>query len=97
VGQLIYETSDAVFVNQAIRALREAKIDSYEIGGEFYQREGHYCIFIDDTADYAQANEILVNLGAVVEKPLRLPPVWVFIASGLLILAVSCWVALAWK
>jgi hypothetical protein len=95
---LIYETSDPVFADRAIEALQAAGISCYRTGRgvrELNATIGRWtddkvCIYIRQESDVRQANEILIGLGAAVDKPLRLPSPWVLalVAAILVVIAV---------
>jgi hypothetical protein len=77
---LVYETEDDEFVDRALEELSSAGIRCYRFGpatvgdGSFRGRTGAMAsIYIERASDYLAANEILIKLGAVQDKPLRLP------------------------
>jgi hypothetical protein len=82
---LIYQTSDPVFADRAIEALDAHDIPCFRVGRgarELNATIGRWTddlisIYVRDQPDVARANEILISLGAVAEKPLRLPSGWV--------------------
>lgn len=101
--QLVYETTDEDFANRAVAALQEADISSYRVGHGYRNdsaqpcglpTESQICIYIERDTDHAEANRILISLGAVVENP---PPRWLI--AGLIMVAaiVAIWVAAAWN
>jgi hypothetical protein len=84
---LIYETSDPVFADRAIEALQAAGISCYRTGAgtrELNATIGRWtddqvCIYIRQESDAREANELLIGLGAAVDKPFRSPSPWVLI------------------
>jgi hypothetical protein len=101
----VYETTDTDFANRAIEAMRDADIPCYRVGhgysnsAQYVGRgfsENQVCIYIERDTDYAQANEILVKLGAVTESP-GLPPKLVFVLLLFVAVVLGTWVALQWK
>jgi hypothetical protein len=101
LARLLYETSDRAFAHRAIGALEGAKIDCYEVGPEYdttYVPRGEIqvCIYVVNDADYARANSVLIGLGAAVDEPVRLPPLWVLICAAALLVALTVWVSLEW-
>lgn len=78
---LIYETSDPEFANRAVKALVGAGIPSHRVGEGAEKlnaslrnwTDQRIFIFIDRREDYRRANEILIAMGAVANKPMRLP------------------------
>jgi hypothetical protein len=102
--RLVYQTSDPQFAEKAVEAMADAGISCYRTGRGYADlRPGMrqdlgagICIFIRRDEDYRRANEILVELGAAPDEPLRLPsPRMLFIVSiivaVLAILAASGW------
>jgi hypothetical protein len=100
--RLVYQTSDPRFAERAIEAMTDAGISCYRIGTGYVDlrpgRQGldaGICIFIRRDEDYRRANEILIELGAVVDEPVRLSRVTLFvfgiIVTVLAILAASGW------
>ena len=89
---LLYETDDGDFADSAIETLRAAGIDSYRTGGTllYAKSDPTVCIHIRREGDYTKANAILIGLGAVVDRPLKLPSLrtGVLIALAALLLAV---------
>lgn len=84
---LIYQTSDPEFVDRAIRALDDAGISCYRVGRgarELNATTGHWtddqvCIYVRQGNDVRRANDILIGLGAAVDKPVRLPSGWALV------------------
>jgi hypothetical protein len=95
---LIYETSDPLFADRAIEALQAVGISCYRTGRgarELNATIGRWTddqvyIYIRQESDARQANEILIGLGAAVDKPFRLPSLWilVLVAAILVVIAV---------
>ena len=103
---LVYETTDTDFADGAIEAMRDAGIPCYRIGRgysnqtQYLQRgfsENQVCIYIDRDTDYAQANEILIKLGAVTDDPARFLPKWVFALFAVIAVLLAFWVTSVWK
>lgn len=104
MAQLVYETTDPDFADRAIKAMREADIPCYRVGHGYTWNaagtsgraaaENQICIYIERETDYAEANRLLVKLGAVVEKP---PPGWAVVAFLIVAALVAVWVAVAWS
>jgi hypothetical protein len=102
LARLVYETPDSAFADRAVQAMRDAHIDCYRVGfqnANVYVPEGEaqICIYIANESDYAQANAILLKIGAAADEPLKLPPLWVLVLGAALIVVVAWWVALQWK
>ena len=107
LAQLVYETTDTDFANRAIQALRDADISCYRVGHGYSNRaaevgfqyptasESQVCIYIERDSDYAEANRILISLGAVVESTPRISP-WIIGVLVVVALLVATWVAAAW-
>jgi len=103
---LVYETTDPDFANRAMDAMRDAAIPCYRTG-RGYSSDSNYpgkgftedqvCIYIERDTDFAQANEILIGLGAVTEDPERLLPKWVFALFAVTAVLLAFWIAAAWK
>jgi hypothetical protein len=105
VPQLIYETTDTDFADRAIEAMRKADIDCYRVGHGYSTRsayvgrggtESQVCLYVERDTDCARANEILLELGAVMDDP-KLPPRWVVLLLLALATAIGVWVSLEWK
>ncbi|OLD39904.1 MAG: hypothetical protein AUI83_22660 [Armatimonadetes bacterium 13_1_40CM_3_65_7] len=92
---LIYETDDSSFADSAIEALEQAGIDCYRTGGSLNvpYSDSTVCIHIRDAADSQRANEILIKLGAVTDRPDRLPPKWVFAVLAVVVVLLALWIA----
>ena len=104
MAQLVYETTDTDFADRAIEALRAADVPCYRTGLGYHEQaaatgrvwsEAQVCIYIERDTDYARANELLVGLGAVTEKPL--PPRWVFVLAAALLAMLSLWIAVTYR
>jgi len=103
LAQLVYETTDADFADRAIQALRDAKIPCHRTGRGYHSQSLHpgkgstedqVCIYIERDTDCAEANRILIGLGAVVE---RSPPLWLIAGIVLVAAIVAIWAAVAWN
>jgi hypothetical protein len=77
---LVYQTSDPDFANKAIEAMSADGIECFKDGEGYRDLTSRrrdlgnsICIYIRQERDYRRANQILINLGAVVEKPIQLP------------------------
>ena len=78
LAQLLYETTDSAFADRALSALQDAEIGCYKTGRGYTEPGSHLrglptesqvCIYIEQDADYARANDILIKLGAVIDAP----------------------------
>jgi hypothetical protein len=102
LAQLVYETTDPDFADRALTAMRKHNIPCYRVGHGYSNKsaelgnfgraltENQICIYIERDADYAAANRVLIDVGAVVDKPI---PKWVFAAFAALAAIVSIWLA----
>lgn len=80
-SMLVYDTSDPEFADRAVKALIGAGVPSYRVGEGVEKlnaslrnwTDQRVFIYIERQEDYRRANEILVALGAVMDKPIRLP------------------------
>ena len=102
MARLVYETPDRAFAERAVQAMRDGHIACYHVAPEYSRLyvpkgEAQICVYIENDSDYAQANEVLVKLGAATDEPTKLPPTWVLCLGAALIVALGCWVALEWK
>jgi hypothetical protein len=97
---LIYTTTDEAFASSAVSALKAAHIDSFMTGAGsdraiVARGERAYCIHVTSDADSARANQILIELGAVPDRPLRLPTgrwvAFVLFAVGVGVLQSFCY------
>ena len=76
---LLYQTSDSEFAARIIKALEKADISCCQkgVGWSFNSTrrvfDNGISIFIHDMNNYRHANSILLELGAYVEPPLKLP------------------------
>jgi hypothetical protein len=103
LAQLVYETTDTDFADRALEAMRQAHILCYRTG-QGYQTEAWYsgrgssesqvCIYIERDTDFAEANRILIGLGAVEERP---PPLRLVLGLLLIAAILAIWAALAWN
>jgi hypothetical protein len=99
LAQLLYETTDPDFADRAITAMRESNIPCYRVGHGYTDpgvhpyglpTESQICIYIERDADYAEANRILIGLGAIVDAPL--PTKWI-VAFLLTAAIIAIWFA----
>jgi hypothetical protein len=99
---LIYQTSDPRFAERAVQALQQGEIPCYHTGTGYAELHpglnldlsSGICIYIRNPHDYRRANELLVEIGAAVEEPLKLPSAragFIFLA---VVLALAVFVAL---
>lgn len=82
---LIYTTSDGAFASNAAAKPKAEHIECFLSGDTEFasppRGEREYCIHIASDADYVRANQILIEMGAVQDEPLRLPTGrWVHVA-----------------
>ena len=103
LAQLVYETTDTDFADRAIQALGDAEIPCHRTGHGYHSQSLHpvrgsgedqVCIYIERDTDYAEANRILLSLGAAVE---RSPPVWLIAVIMLVAAIVAIWAAVSWS
>jgi hypothetical protein len=95
---LIYETDDSDFANSAVEALKQAGIDAYATGGSLPGGSSPtISIYIRDASDSAKANEILIKLGAVSERPVKLPPAWLIAILAVVVVLLALWSSSKWK
>jgi hypothetical protein len=100
---LVYQTSDPRFADKAIDTMEAAGIPCFQTGHGWvdlqltrqYLGEG-ICIYIRDEKDAPRANAILIELGAVVEQPVKLPSQRVLVLVTALITALVIYVATHW-
>lgn len=93
---LLYQTSDPKFADRAVEALREAGISCYRVGTgaeRLHMVIGRWTdslitIYATGKVDPRRASQVLIELGAVVEQPFRLPNRWLIalIAAVLVVL-----------
>jgi hypothetical protein len=96
--KLVYETEDAEFADVCIDALKSHEVDCYRTGGSLVGGSTPLiCIYIRKVAGLAEANSVLVNLGAAVEQPLKFPSRGVLAAIGLIAAALIVAVAINFK
>ena len=70
----MYETTDSEFADSALAALGAAEIPCYRVGRSCADGvQSAVNIYIERDSDYAEANRILISLGAALE---RQPPAW---------------------
>jgi len=102
LAQLIYETTDPDFADGAVRALQGADIPCYRVGHGYTSAaadigraatENEICIYIERDTDYAEANRILISLGAALETS---PPAWLIGLIMLTAALIALWVAMGW-
>jgi hypothetical protein len=102
LAQLVYATTDPDFADSAITAMRAASIPCYRVGHGYSHAaaelgrastESQICIYIERDIDFAEANRILVGLGAAVEQP---PPAWLIALIMLAAALIAVWVGLGW-
>ncbi len=95
---LIYETSDSGFADSVIDALRQADIECYRTGGASLYAEMEslptVCIHIRDAGDFQRANEILVQQGGAVDRPVRISPL-VIMAVIVVAVLLAAWIVAA--
>jgi hypothetical protein len=105
LAQLVYETTDTTFADRAIEAMRAADISCYRIGRGYSNSsaypgkgltEDQVCLYIETDTDYARANAILIELGAVTDDP-RLLPKWVWGLFAVVAVVIGLWIASEWK
>jgi Putative prokaryotic signal transducing protein len=101
---LIYQTSDPGFAERAVQTLQEAEIPCYHTGTGYAELHPGLnldlstgiSIYIRNDHDYGRANELLVEIGAAVEEPLRLPSARAGFILLAVVLALAVFVALEW-
>lgn len=91
---LVYTTSDRGFAERAVQTLLSDGIPAYLTGQDEYSGylmpgPGQYCVHIESDGMRARANELLLQMGAAPEEPLRLPTGpwvrWGMLIAGLLL------------
>ncbi|MES1146995.1 MAG: DUF2007 domain-containing protein [Solimonas sp.] len=77
---LVYQTSDPEFASKAVEKMSSEGIECFKDGRGYLSLSSgrrdlgnSICIYIRRESDYSRANEILIELGAVVDKPIQLP------------------------
>ena len=99
-GQLVYETTDPDFADRVVSAMRAHHIPCYRVGSGYRDREYHFpglptesqvCIYIEHDHDVAAANRVLIEHGAIVEKPLR----WWRVAGMIVVVAAAILLSVA--
>jgi hypothetical protein len=95
---LIYQTSDPRFADRVIEAFDREGISSRRSGSGAEAlnatigrwTDDQVSIYIQRESDAYRANEILIELGGAISKPLKLPSPWIvaLVTAILLVLAV---------
>lgn len=89
---LIYTTSDRGFAQRAVQALLSHGIKAYLTGEDQYSQyitvaPSEYCVHIEADSDRVRANELLLQMGAAPDEPLRLPTGpwvrWAMLVAGI--------------
>lgn len=75
---LIYTTGDRGFAERAVQVLLSNGIHAYLTGQDQYSGyiiagPSLYCVHIESDSERVRANELLLQMGAAPEEPLRLP------------------------
>lgn len=102
---LVYQTSDARFADKAVEALARAGIDSFRTGSGYvdlcsavrHDLSLGVCIYIRRQEDYRRANELLRDLGAVVDEPVKLPSRRVSFLLAFFAVLIALVVTLNWR
>ena len=102
---LVYQTSDPRFADNAIEAMVAADIPCFQTGrgyidirpGVRQDLGGGICIYIRNSQDSERANKILVELGAAVDTPIKLPSKRALFLVTAAITVVAIYVAANWK
>jgi hypothetical protein len=102
---LVYQTSDPRFADRAIEAMSQANIPCFQTGRGWvdFNPAVHrdlgagICIYIRDAADAPRANEILINLGAVVETAPKVPSRLVIFLIVLIAALVAAYLSAQWR
>jgi hypothetical protein len=100
---LIYQTSDPDFAERAIDALREAGMECHRSGQgarRLSSTTGNWTdkqifIYIHREEAYQRANEVLIGLGAAVDKPLKTPNRWLLLILAAVLAVIALLVAKA--
>jgi len=98
---LLYQTSDPRFADRAVEAMTQAGISCFRTGSGYADlRPGirqdlasSVCIYIKRNEDYSRANEILRELGAAPDEPIKLPSRRVLFVLALIATAVAIFIA----
>ena|SRR5215831_9184696 len=101
---LVYQTSDPRFADSAVEAMAHAGIPAFRTGSGYadlrpgirQDLEAGVCIFIRHEEDYSRANEILRELGAAPDEPIRLPSRRVLFLLALAVSVLALLVAIGW-
>lgn len=99
---LVYQTYDPDFADKAVDTMTAAGISCYRTARGYADlRPGTYlgtevCVFIRCEGDYARANEILCDLGAAPDEPVKLPSRRVLFLLVFVVALVAAFVALNW-
>lgn len=102
---LVYQTSDARFADKAVEAVGQAGIDSFRTGSGYvdlrsavrHDLSSAICIYIRRQEDYSRANQILRDLGAVVDEAVKLPPRRVLFLLAFVAAVIALVVTLNWR
>ena len=99
---LVYKTYDPDFADRAVETMTTAGVPCYRTARGYADlRPGTYlgtevCIFIRREEDYSRANEILRDLGAAADEPVKLPSRRVLFLLVFVVTLVAVLVALNW-
>jgi hypothetical protein len=102
---LVYQTSDPRFADRAVEAMTQAGISSFRTGSGYadlrpgirQDLEAGVCIYIRREEDYARANQILRDLGAALDEPVKLPSRRVLFLLALIAAVLGILAALDWR
>lgn len=102
---LVYQTSDPRFADKAVETMAQAGIDAFRTGSGYADlRPGikqdlssGVCIYIRRQGDYDRANEILRDLGAALDEPVKLPSRRALFLLALAATVLALVVALNWR
>jgi hypothetical protein len=77
VAVLLYQTTDGEFADRAIAVLEGVGIPAFREGSgenEVLRPRGVMInIYVRESSDYRRASQVLVDIGAAIDKPMRLP------------------------
>lgn len=98
---LVYQTSDPRFADRAVETMTQAGIACYRTGSGYadlrpgirQDLEAGVCIFIRREEDYSRANDILSEIGAAPDEPVKLPSRRVLFLLALIAAAVAIFIA----
>jgi hypothetical protein len=99
---LVYQTYDPNFADRVVETMTAAGISSYRTARGYADlRPGidlgtEVCIFIRREEDYSRANEILRDLGAATDEPVKLPSRRVLFLLVFVVTLVAVLVAVSW-